>query len=193
MIKRWIAAFAAVICSFLGIYDYGEEQIAQGYELLEAGEYAAANEEFESALAQAEETSAKKADEKSEKYIATQAYQGLGMSSYELEEYQKCVEYLKLAIEEGESQTAMVYDLLGISSMKLDDYESAVNYFEQGLTLETDVENSEKMYKEMRYNKVVCYEQLADWEAARTEAEAFLALYPEDEEMQKEYTFLKTR
>lgn len=35
MVKRWIATFIAVICSFLGIYAYGEEQIEQGYALME--------------------------------------------------------------------------------------------------------------------------------------------------------------
>lgn len=193
MMKKWIAAFMAVICSFLGVYDYGEEQIAQGYELMEEGDYAGANEEFEAALVQAEKTSEKNPDQESEKYVTAEAYRGLGMSAYELQDYQHCVEYLQMALEAGEEPTAIMYHLMGISSMKLEDYESALVYLEQGIELQENLESLNETYKEMRYNKVVCYEGLMDWESAKAEAEAYIALYPDDTEMQKEYTFLKTR
>lgn len=214
MIKRWIAAIAAVICSFLGIYDYGEEQIAQGYALMEEEDYAAAQEQFNAALDQAASDSEKKPDEETETYIITEAYRGLGMAAYETQEYQMCIEYLQKALDEGAQETPAIYNLMGISSMKLEDYETALTYFENGIllqevTTENDAESSsseenvseetapedvfEETFREMRFNKIVCYEQLLDWENAKLEAEKYVALYPDDENIQKEYTFLKTR
>ena len=202
MVKKWIAAFAAVICSFLGIYNYGEEQIAQGYVLMEEGDYAAAGEQFEAAIAQAAESSEKKEDKEAKEYVVTEAYRGLGMAAFEMQEYQNCIEYLQNAIDEGAEPTVVMYNLMGISSMELEDYDTALVYFEQGTSLQKTVgdaseedaeQHFEDIYKEIRFNKIVCYEQLQDWENAKLEAEEYVKLYPEDEAIQKEYTFLKTR
>lgn len=193
MIKKWIATVIVVICSFLGIYDYGEEQIAQGYELMNAGEYATAEEQFEAALVQAAKMGEKKSDEEAERYVVIEAYRGLGLAAYEQKEYQNCIEYLQRAMDEGTEPTIIMYQLMGNSAMQLEDYETALIYFNQGCEFSENDEEFKKLDQEIRYNKIVCYEQLADWESARTEAEEYITLYPDDEKMQKEYTFLKTR
>lgn len=43
------------------------------------------------------------------------------------------------------------------------------------------------------FNKAVCAEYLGNWEEAEELFRDYLAVYPEDEEAQKEYRFLKTR
>ena len=49
------------------------------------------------------------------------------------------------------------------------------------------------MIREMKYNEILCYEKLADWENARQKAEEYLSEYPDDEAVQKEAEFLETR
>ena len=49
------------------------------------------------------------------------------------------------------------------------------------------------MIQEMRYNEVVCYEKLADWENAKQNASEYLIEYPEDTAMEREAEFLETR
>ncbi|MBO5460221.1 MAG: hypothetical protein J5983_00290 [Ruminococcus sp.] len=204
----------AVICSFLGIFNYGEEQIEEAYVLMEQKEYAAASQQFEAAIDQAEETAAKEPNEERERYVLTEAYRGLGMISYEVDDYQMCREYLQKALDEGAEATPVMYNLIGISSMRQEDYEGALSAFEQGTALQAEEnqtgtedtatedsgetaaaepEDYSEVYREMRYNTIICYEKLLDWEGAKFEAEEYLALYPEDEDIQKEYTFLKSR
>lgn len=199
MKETGIAALIAVICSFLGIFNYGEEQIEEAYALMEQGEYAAASQQFEAAIEQADKTAAKEPDEEREQYVLTEAYRGLGMMSYDIEDYQMCREYLQKALDEGAKATPVMYSLMGISAMNQQDYEGALSAFEQGIALQEETATSgasvdyAEVYREMRYNAIVCYEELLEWSSAKTEAEEYLALYPEDEEIQKEYTFLKTR
>lgn len=206
MKETGIAAFIAVICSFLGIFSYGEEQIEEAYTLLEQKEYVAASEQFEAAIEQAEDTAAKEPDEEREQYVLTEAYRGLAMIAYETEDYALCKEYFTKALEEGCKETPVIYNLMGICSMYQEDYEGALSAFEQGIALQDSTaaadeaaENAEDMaeysevYREMRYNKIICYEKLIDWENAKLEAEKYLTFYPDDENIQKEYTFLKTR
>ena len=53
--------------------------------------------------------------------------------------------------------------------------------------------DSAEMIQEMRYNEVVCYEKLADWENAKQKASEYLIEYPEDTAMEREAEFLETR
>ena len=45
----------------------------------------------------------------------------------------------------------------------------------------------------IRKNTIICYENLGDFEKAKSLMEAYVADYPDDEEAKKDYTFLKTR
>ena len=51
--------------------------------------------------------------------------------------------------------------------------------------------DSAEMIQEMRYNEVVCYEKLADWENAKQKASEYLIEYPEDTAMEREAEFLE--
>ena len=76
-------------------------------------------------------------------------------------------------------------------------YSSVLEYIQTGLAL-ADADDSEEapdadMIREMKYNEIICYEKLADWENARQKAEEYLGEYPDDEAVQKEAEFLETR
>ena len=49
------------------------------------------------------------------------------------------------------------------------------------------------MKKQMRYQTVICYEKTAQWEQAKECAQEYIADYPEDDKMDREYKFLESR
>ena len=92
--------------------------------------------------------------------------------------------------------------------MKLTDYQGAVNNFNAGILVsenekknktgdaetgkEEDTDYTEVL-KEMRYNLIVSYEKLEDWDNAKAKLEDYVTAYPDDEKAAKEAEFLKTR
>lgn len=163
-----------------------------GVEALKAGDYKEAQAQFEKLT---EEKDAKKAAE---------GYRGLALTYYEQKEYGAALDAFQKAVDGGAVQTTQIYNLMGVCAMQTEDYEAALEYIQAGLALsETDAsgeeENAEnekdsaEMIREMRYNEVVCYEKLADWENAKQKASEYLTEYPEDTAMEKEAEFLETR
>lgn len=67
-------------------------------------------------------------------------------------------------------------------------YEAALENIEKGQAL-----SEEKGQQELAYNAIVCYENLGDFEAAKTAAAAYVQAYPEDQEGKREYAFLQNR
>ena len=49
------------------------------------------------------------------------------------------------------------------------------------------------MKKEMKYNLIVAYEKMEDWESAEVKLEEYLESYPNDKAAKKEAEFLETR
>ena len=47
--------------------------------------------------------------------------------------------------------------------------------------------------QDLLFNEIVAYEKKLDFQTAKAKAEAYVALYPSDEQGQKEYEFLSTR
>ena len=76
-------------------------------------------------------------------------------------------------------------------------YTSVLEYIQTGLALADSGSNEEApdadMIREMKYNEIICYEKLADWENAREKANEYLSEYPDDEAVRKEAEFLETR
>lgn len=164
-----------------------------GVEALEAGDYKEAQAQFE------------KLTEEKDKKKSAEGYRGLAMTYYEQEEYSSALDAFKKAVDTGVVQTTQIYNLIGICAMKTEDYEAALEYIQAGLAMaETDMSGEEEknsengkdsaeMIQEMRYNEVVCYEKLADWENAKQKASEYLIEYPEDTAMEREAEFLETR
>ena len=84
--------------------------------------------------------------------------------------------------------------------MHLEDYSSALEAFSKGIDLsgeKKDLDDKEQddadTVREMKFNEIVCYEKLLDWENAGKKAAEYVKDYPDDKEAQKEAAFLSTR
>lgn len=184
MLKEACIAVAAV-CFLTGCANY----VQDGAELLEQGKYQQAVEAFEMAIQQAEQ----------DKTVEPEAYRGLGIAYYNQKEFARAQENLQKALDMGAKATPVVYNMMGICKMQQEDYEGALASFTEGIALkivqaegEAAVDYSETI-REMRFNCIVCYEQLRDWENAKTVANEYIKEYPEDAEAQREVQFLETR
>lgn len=168
-----------------------------------AGIKAMEREDYKEAVTQFTEA-VNTAESKGKKENAAEAYRGLGMAYYELKEYDKVLESMQKALDNGAQRTAELYNIMGISAMQQQDYESALNYFQEGVSYaeSTDAVNASKskkdvdyskLIREMRYNQIVCYEKEENWEDAKTAANDYIADYPDDKDIEKEVEFLETR
>ena len=185
---------AAAVCVFAaGILSACANPQKEGTAALEEGNY-------EEALAQFQE-----AADSSDREKSAEGYRGLGMAYYESGEYAKALESFQKAVDLGTKETVQLYHLMSVCGMQTwtgeeeDDtaYSSVLEYIQTGLAL-ADADDSEEapdadMIREMKYNEIICYEKLADWESARQKADEYLSEYPDDEAVQKEAEFLKTR
>ena len=50
-----------------------------------------------------------------------------------------------------------------------------------------------EVLQEMLFNQIVCYENLGDWENAKTKIAEYIQVYPDDADAQREAKFLETR
>ena len=157
----------------------------EGTKALENGQYEEALEQFQ------------KASESEDKEKAAEGFRGQGIAYYEMEDYTSALDAFQKAVDNGAEQTVQLYNLMGICGMRTGDYEGALESFQAGLALIDAASDEEAadgdMIREMKYNEIICYEQLADWENARQKAEEYLSEYPDDEAVQREMDFLKTR
>ena len=157
--------------------------IKEGTEQLEQGDYEKAVAAFEQAAEDAQKEGER----------APEAYRGIGMACYAQEDYEGTRQNLQKALDEGGLETPIIYNLIGVSSMKLEDYDSALAAFSKGIELqETEADYSE-VIREMKFNRVVCFEKKLDWENAKAAMAEYASQYPDDTEAQKEAEFLSTR
>lgn len=184
MKRRWItilAAAAAAACVAGGCSSLQKS----GTEALETGEY-------EEALADFQEMT-----QSGDRGDAAAGYRGLGMTYYEMEDYENALESFRNAADSGAEQTIQMYNLMGICAMRTEDYESALEYIQSGLALTSTSDGADQadagLVQEMKYNEIVCYERQADWENAKRKVTEYLEEYPNDESVQKEAEFLETR
>ena len=94
------------------------------------------------------------------------------------------------ALDDNAEKTGTIYNLIGNCDLKLGKAKEALNYYNLGLE-QDDV--SKKMKKEMKYNIIVAYEKMEDWESAEVKLEEYLESYPNDKAAKKEAEFLETR
>ncbi len=146
-------------------------------------------------------------------------YMYKGQICYMLEEYDDALSYLEKAVSKGKTDAyyylIQVYEAtgdsdsaeelfeeyvnsdkmdaqglyeIGVARMENGAYEDAITCFELGLAqTKCDCE------QELRKGMIVAYEYMGDFETALEWTEDYLEEYPDDEDMQKEYTFLLTR
>lgn len=108
-------------------------------------------------------------------------YEQLGDSNYAASLYSK---YLESAGDD-----AVIYNQLGLCKLKNSEYEAALNAFNSGLA----VEGGGSVTQQLRFNQIVAYEYLGDFEKAAALMNGYLESYPDDSQARREYEFLRTR
>lgn len=91
--------------------------------------------------------------------------------------------------EEEAAIQVFAYNELGLCYLKQGEEEKALEAIDQGLLLEPEKEKKRSLMR----NRIIILEYLARFEEACAECGVYLEEYPEDEEMVREYEFLKTR
>lgn len=147
----------------------------EGVLLLQEHKYKEAIQEFEKAV---------------EKEInIADAYRGIGIAKWELRDYEGARDSFQKALKNEAVPTATLYNFLGVCELQLNNHQKALSYFRIGMAAEC----SEELLREMRYNEIVCFEALGEWESAKAKLQEYVADYPDDERASKEAEFLETR
>lgn len=165
-----------MIVSALMLTGCGENPSEEGLLLLQEGKYEDAIAKFQEAID----------DEKN----MDDAYRGIGIAKWELEDYEGARDAFENAMDNGAEITATLYNFLGTSEMKLGNYKMALNYYRLGMELE---DCTGEMLQEMRFNEIAALEKIGDWENARFKLAEYIADYPDDEKAAKEAEFFETR
>ena len=84
--------------------------------------------------------------------------------------------------------SAAIYNQLGLCRLATGDYEAALAAIESGISM-----NDMDVLQALKFNEIVCYEYLSDFDRARILMESYLATYPDDEAAKRENEFLSTR
>lgn len=85
-------------------------------------------------------------------------------------------------------EDATLYNQLGMCKLSMGEYEEALAAFQAGLAL-TDCPCIQKL----KFNEIVAYEYLGDFQKASVLMDSYILTYPDDEEAKREQEFLKTR
>ena len=150
--------------------------IKDGVTLLENGKYEKAVEAFEKEI--------------QKKRNLDEAYRGLGIAHFELEDYEAATEAFEFAIEHEAEETAIFCSFLGASYLEVEEYDKALDIYEKGL-----IANglTEELEQEIQFNLIAVYEKMANWDAAKKQMDKYVKKYPDDKRVEKEAEFLETR
>lgn len=113
----------------------------------------------------------------------------LGLLQMDKQDYKAAQAYFETYLETASVVTiADVYNQLAGCLMESGDYEAAENYLLEGLEL-----GMTEAYPAILRNQVIVLEKLQDFSAAQEAAEIYMQIFPEDSDMKKELSFIKTR
>lgn len=82
----------------------------------------------------------------------------------------------------------VIYNRLGMCKLESGDAKSALEYFNQALAL-----GESSMTQTLKFNQIVAYEYLGDFDQAAVLMKNYLQIYPDDTDAIREYEFLKSR
>lgn len=108
-------------------------------------------------------------------------YEQLGDSNYAASVYNQYIE--NVGPHPG------MYNQLGLCKLEVGEYEAALNAFDSGLA----IENGNDYVQQLRFNQIVAYEYLGEFERAASLMNGYLTSYPDDAQAVREYEFLRTR
>ncbi len=107
-------------------------------------------------------------------------YEALGDTNYAASLYRAYLEENSADVE--------IFNQLGLCCLDMGDYEGALNAFEQGLSVPDN-----EYEQTLKYNRIIAYEFLGQFDQAALLMKDYLAEYPADEAAAREDGFLKTR
>ena len=172
MKKKGLLGLVAMLILVTGC----SSNIKDGVSYLEEGKYEEAIVAFEAELA----------EEKNQ----GEAHHGLVLANYEVGDFVEALEHLEAALAQGVEETVALHHIAATCYMQNGEYEIAIMHYDKALEME-DCTDAER--KEMMFNRIVAYEKNGDWEGAKSAADKYLNLYPDDEQVKKEMEFLETR
>ena len=183
--------FDGMIAAYETMKSYGQEEKGQAY-LKEALDKSASMSDYDKGRMYyylGDYDSAKASLEKAGKaengsYRTTlllgQTYEALGSHDYAADTYEK---YLA-----SDQTHAEIYNQLGLCRLQLNNPKAALTAFQTGEKI-----TGNTIMQSLRFNEIVAYERLGDFEKAAALIESYLKQYPEDTEAQREAIFLRTR
>lgn len=86
------------------------------------------------------------------------------------------------------SENVIILNRLGMCKLESGDPASALEYFEKALALQDP-----SLTQVLKFNQIVAYEYLGEFDQANLLMKDYLAIYPDDQEAIREYEFLKSR
>ena len=128
-------------------------------------------------------------DIQAEKHLG-EAYYGKGIACFELKEYEEAVENFETAVLFGVEEDAVFHSFLAAAYMATERYESAIKAYRNALAYE---EITAELKQEGRYNLIVAYEKMGDWESAKKELKSYVKDYPDDTRIKRDADFMETR
>lgn len=150
--------------------------INDGLDLLEAGKYEEAIVCFEK-------------DIKEERNLK-EAYRGIGIAQFELQDYQESVESFEKALENETEENATIYSFLGTGYFELENYEEALENYKKALSQE---DCTPELKQEILWNEIAIYQEMGDWNTVKEKVADYVEAYPEDKSIEKTVEFLKSR
>ena len=109
-----------------------------------------------------------------------QTYEKLGDYNYAASIYSN---YLT-----GNPDNVILLNRLGMCKLRSKDAQSALEYFELALSMEDS-----SMIQTLKFNQIVAYEYLGEFDQANVLMRNYLQIYPDDKDALREYEFLKSR
>ncbi len=125
---------------------------------------------------------------KSAKGADADTYMYLGMAYEATGDYNYAITNVYTAYLNQNEGNAALYNQLGLCYIKQEQYQAALEAFQSAMQLEGN-----GMMQTLRFNEIVAYEYLNNYEQAGVLLEHYLQLYPDDERAKREYGFLSTR
>ena len=150
--------------------------INNGLEMLEAGKYEEAIVCFEKDI--------------EEKKNLKEAYRGIGIAQFELQDYQESLESFEKALENETEENATIYNFLGTGYLKLKNYEEALENYKKALEQE---DCTVELKQEILWNEIAIYQEIGDWDTVKEKVADYIEAYPEDTSIEKTVEFLESR
>lgn len=121
-----------------------------------------------------------------EKNTGKQAVTYLGMTYEKLGDFNyACSLYNNYLLTEPDAE---IYNQLGLCKLQMEEYEAALTAFQEGMKQENC-----PCLQSLKFNEIVAYEYLGEFQKATVLMDSYLLTYPDDEEAKREQQFLKTR